>query len=189
MHVPSSVFYRRTLPHIVRYDRPLFITWSTYKRWILPPGARTIALRHLLFEHLLRIWVDVAVIMPDHVHMILSLLETRQFDDRVLSRIMKSIKGISARNINLLLKRRGPVWRDESFDHVVRKTETSRAKFELSATTRSAQDSSRRPMIIHGCGGPGLKARRQECLRHRTSIRSRAAVRRAIRATAPRSKL
>jgi putative transposase len=61
---------------------------------------------------------------------ILSLLETPQFDNRALSHITTSIKGISARNINLLLHRRAPVWRDESFDHVVRKTERSRAKFE-----------------------------------------------------------
>ena len=130
MDVSSGIFYRRNLPHIVRYDRPLFVTFSTYDRWILPPGARTIALRHLIFEHLRRIWVDVAVIMPDHVHVILTMIASDHFDDRAFSRVMKSIKGVSARNINRLLKRRGFVWRDESFDHVVRATERSRAKFE-----------------------------------------------------------
>jgi hypothetical protein len=30
-------FYRRNLPHIVRADRPLFVTFTTKDRWILPP--------------------------------------------------------------------------------------------------------------------------------------------------------
>jgi len=40
------------------------------------------------------------------------------------------MKGVSARRINQLLHRSGPVWQDESFDHVIRSTERSRAKFE-----------------------------------------------------------
>lgn len=33
---------------------------------------------------------------------------------------MNGIKGASAHSINHALARRGPVWQDESFDHVVR---------------------------------------------------------------------
>jgi len=61
---------------------------------------------------------------------ILTMIASDNFDDRAVSRVMKSIKGVSARNINRLLKRSGFVRRDESFDHIVRATERSRAKFE-----------------------------------------------------------
>src|SRR4051812_46338185 len=109
-------FYRRRRPHIVRFDRPIFVTFVTINRWRLPPGARTLALRHALFDHLKKIHVHVAVIMPDHVHMILRLLR----DDISLAEVMKSMKGIAARRINQLMMKSGTVWRDESFDHVVR---------------------------------------------------------------------
>jgi len=124
VHVTRGVLYRRNLPHIVRYDRPLFITFSTIDRWVLPSGARTIALRHIVFEHGRKIWLDVAVVMPDHAHVVLTVL------DSTLDALMKSMKGVSARNINLLLGRRGFVWQDESFDHVLRGNERSRSKLE-----------------------------------------------------------
>lgn len=43
---------------------------------------------------------------------------------------MQSIKGASARAINQKLNRNGPVWQDESFDHVLRSSEGLDAKVE-----------------------------------------------------------
>jgi predicted secreted Zn-dependent protease len=43
---------------------------------------------------------------------------------------MKSIKGISARDVNKLLGRGGPVWQEESFDHVLRTNESFKEKIE-----------------------------------------------------------
>jgi hypothetical protein len=37
-----------------------------------------------------------------------------------LSAILQSIKGYSARSVNALLGRKGSLWLDESFDHIVR---------------------------------------------------------------------
>jgi REP element-mobilizing transposase RayT len=37
-----------------------------------------------------------------------------------VSKIMKSIKGISAREANKILKRKGSFWQSESYDHIVR---------------------------------------------------------------------
>ncbi len=53
--------------------------------------------------------------MPDHVHLVLKPLAG--FD---LSRILKGIKGASARKINLSRETRGTVWQDESWDRIVR---------------------------------------------------------------------
>jgi REP element-mobilizing transposase RayT len=123
-------FYRRNLPHIVTSLRPIFVTFDTYERWVLPPGARTIALRHALHDHGKKIFMDVALIMPDHVHLIFTLLQGEDELPCSLAEVMKGIKGVSARRINQLLGRRKPVWQDESFDHMVRDSEWSLAKFE-----------------------------------------------------------
>jgi REP element-mobilizing transposase RayT len=56
-----------------------------------------------------------AVVMPDHVHLLL-----RPLDGVELSRIMKGIKGTSARKINGRRNRVGTVWQDESWDRIVR---------------------------------------------------------------------
>ncbi len=41
-----------------------------------------------------------------------------------LPEIMRAIKGASARSINKLNGRSGPLWQDESFDHVLRGNES-----------------------------------------------------------------
>ena len=123
-------FYRRNLPHFVTSLRPIFITFDTRKHRILPPCARNIALRHALHDHGRKIFMDVAVIMPDHVHLIFTLLQGEDELPCSLAEVMKGIKGVSARRINQLLGRRGLLWQDESFDHVVRDSERSLAKFE-----------------------------------------------------------
>jgi len=54
------------------------------------------------------------VVMPNHVH----LLITTRFP---LSRIMRGIKGVSARDANRILGRHEKAfWQDESYDHWVR---------------------------------------------------------------------
>jgi REP element-mobilizing transposase RayT len=123
-------FYRRNLPHIVRADRPLFITFTTKDRWVLPPGARTIVLRHALHEHLTKIYMRVAIVMPDHVHLVFTLLHDRNDVPYSLAEVMKGVKGVSARRINQLVGRRGTLWLDEGFDHVVRDAEWTQEKLD-----------------------------------------------------------
>ena len=41
-------------------------------------------------------------------------------DPSTLSGIMHGIKGASAHAVNRVLSRRGPLWQDESFDHLIR---------------------------------------------------------------------
>jgi len=43
---------------------------------------------------------------------------------------MKAIKGTSAREVNKLTGTGGPVWQDESFDHVLRSDESLKEKME-----------------------------------------------------------
>jgi REP element-mobilizing transposase RayT len=55
-------------------------------------------------------------IMPNHIHLVFTLLE----ENRGISKIMKSIKGVSAREYNKLIGTSGIIWQDESYDRLVR---------------------------------------------------------------------
>src|SRR5258708_326236 len=107
-------FYRRTLPHLQRDGKRHFVTFITKDRWNLPEWARDIVLESIRHGDTLRYDLDAAVVMPDHVHLILTpgIDETRH---RVmpLFEIMQAIKGASARKINQRLGCRGAVWQEE----------------------------------------------------------------------------
>jgi REP element-mobilizing transposase RayT len=119
--------YRRRLPHFQKEGRTYFVTFNTFNRWRLPPLARDIVLNHIKFDHQRRIWISIALVMPDHVHLIGTPI------DFALHRILKGIKGSSARSVNKALDRRGPVWQDESFDHELRRDESLQQKAEYIA--------------------------------------------------------
>jgi REP element-mobilizing transposase RayT len=55
-------------------------------------------------------------IMPNHVHLLFTILDT----GKTLSDIMKLIKGSSAISINKLLDRKGKLWQAENFDRLIR---------------------------------------------------------------------
>jgi len=54
--------------------------------------------------------------MSNHVHVVFELLE----NNKGISKIMQSIKRISARKSNEILHRSGTFWQDESFDRLIR---------------------------------------------------------------------
>lgn len=58
--------------------------------------------------------------MPNHVHMVFKLQWHQGGEPVQLKEILGPIKGYSAHAVNKLLGRKGSVWQDESFDHVVR---------------------------------------------------------------------
>jgi hypothetical protein len=67
--------------------------------------------------------------MPDHVHMIFTpLVNDKALEIYSLGEIMDGVKGASAHRVNKLLGRRGRVWQAESFDHVLRSSESLDAK-------------------------------------------------------------
>ncbi|HWN65308.1 MAG TPA: carbamoyl-phosphate synthase large subunit, partial [Candidatus Binatus sp.] len=62
-----------------------------------------------------RYFVDSFVVMPNHVHVLV-----RPKAQHNLSEILHSWKSFSAKEINQALQRKGPVWMDENYDHIVR---------------------------------------------------------------------
>ncbi len=120
--------YRRKLPHIRVENRPHFVTFRTKNGWQLPPAARTIVLECCVYVHARTATLHAAVVMPDHVHLLLTPSVCENGDPFLLERILKGIKGTSARGINKALHRSGSVWQPESFDHFLRSSESAQAK-------------------------------------------------------------
>jgi REP element-mobilizing transposase RayT len=126
-----QAFYRRQLPHLQVDDKPHFVTFCAEHRWILPAAARTIALECCLHDNGKNYDLKVAVVMPDHVHLIFTpLIDYEAMEVCSLAKIMNAIKGASAHRINKLLHRKGRLWQPESLDHVLRSSENLDAKTE-----------------------------------------------------------
>lgn len=128
MLVSNPYRYRRRLPHYQKADATIFATFRKLTCEPFPPGARDLILEHCVYEHGKRIELYVAVVMPEHMHILFRPLRDHDGWPFPLHKILRSIKGISARDINKLLRTSGPIWQDESFDHVIRSEESLLSK-------------------------------------------------------------
>lgn len=64
-----------------------------------------------------KIALDAAVVMPDHLHFVMSLQSVS------LAQLMHSLKGYTAYKINELLKKKGSIWQRHYHDHAIRQEE------------------------------------------------------------------
>lgn len=119
--VTDEVHSQRNLPH---WQIAAATYWITYRSRIgeLTPDERDIALNALRYWDGRRLDLHAAVVMPDHVHVILT---PRELPDRPgefenLSELLKSIKGFSGREISRRRGGIGFVWQHESFDRWIR---------------------------------------------------------------------
>ncbi len=85
---------------------------------------------HALHDHGVKYLLHAIVVMPDHVHLVLTPLEDDEAATFGLAEIMQGIKGTAAHSINRALGRKGAVWQSESFDRVLRSTEDLRSAAE-----------------------------------------------------------
>lgn len=97
------------------------------------PSVCKIMLNHLYAQDGLLYELKAFCIMPNHVHLLISLANQLtdpkgylldehqlQISYRPLSEIMRQLKGASAREINQHLGRRDSFWQKDSYDHYVR---------------------------------------------------------------------
>ncbi len=63
--------------------------------------------------------------MPDHAHILIYPEKGYSLD-----RIMRGIKGVSARKINIYRKTSGQVWQHESYDHIIRGGDEFKQKYD-----------------------------------------------------------
>jgi len=123
-------FQRRSrhLPHWEEPGATYFLTFALRRPPVTDLTAPEIgplvvgALRRFDGE---RYWLYDYTVMPDHVHVILKPIvrhdaRTGRIACPTLSRILGPLKGAVAHQINQLLGRSGPLWQDETYDHILR---------------------------------------------------------------------
>ncbi len=118
VHNPRRYEYRRDLPHLQNGRKTLFVTMSAV--CFLPPDARSIVMEHIRRENGSQAWIHCAVVMPTHVHMLLSPKLDPADQVYTIAEILDGMRGASAHRINRLLNRKGRLWQDEYFDRLVR---------------------------------------------------------------------
>ena len=137
---PSLRTTRRDLPHWQLGGSTYFITFRLKGSWPLhapagtactPPGStgfqpvlapqeRQAVKKCILHWHAVNWQVHALTVMPDHVHILARPLEKSKDQWHSLSVVLRGVKRQSARAINRLRSRRGPLWQPESFDRIVR---------------------------------------------------------------------
>ncbi len=120
--------YRRNLPHIQTVGKSYFVTFCTKGHWVIPEAERNIVLDCCRYTHGRSVFLHCAVVMPDHVHLVLTPMADPAGQPFLLEKLLKGIKGTAGRKICQALGRTGPVWQAESFDHILRSDESVEAK-------------------------------------------------------------
>lgn len=115
-----STYYRRNLPHIEKDGASYFVNFSTRNDFLLPEEARTLIFDHCLFENGRKVHMHAFVVMPTHVHMLFTPMESGKGEPYSLAEIMQGIKGASSHRVNKSLGRNGALWEAESFDRISR---------------------------------------------------------------------
>lgn len=121
-------FSRRKLPHWELEGSTYFVTFRVHKSLggvFEDRSFAAIVEEALWFGYAERYFLHAYVIMPDHVHLLV-----QPVDGWTLAKILQSLKGFTARQINSHLGRKGAFWQDESFDHLVRNEEDWFDKFD-----------------------------------------------------------
>ena len=117
MTEPDVAVRRRHLPHWSQAGATYFVTFRL--RAAPLTASEVIRVRDHIAAGDGRFYsLTAAVVMPDHVHLLLTPLPG--YD---LSRVMKGVKGVSAKRLNEPRGTAGPVWQDESWDRIVRDVE------------------------------------------------------------------
>ncbi|HEY1718265.1 MAG TPA: DNA polymerase III subunit alpha [Verrucomicrobiae bacterium] len=89
------------------------------------------------------------VVMPNHVHVLV-----RPVMEHKISDILHSWKSFTANEANKILRRSGPFWQDESFDHIVRdEHQLERFQHYIQENPAKAQSSKGEFKLGIGCGG------------------------------------
>jgi putative transposase len=128
--VQSFQITRRNLPHWQEPGRVYFITWRCKDGRFLSPEERRITMEALRHWDRKKLTLYVAVVLPDHVHVLAQPLwrdDGAAFD---LGEILHSIKRFSARKINQARGEQGSLWQDERYDRIVRDDEEFLEKWQ-----------------------------------------------------------
>ena len=108
------------LPHWELNGSIYFITFNTIERIELTPEARQIVLDSCRFFDNQRYQLYSAVIMPDHVHLMLQPIPKDSQGYWTLASILHSIKSYTAKQIPKVMNHIGTVWQESRHDRIIR---------------------------------------------------------------------
>lgn len=116
--LPDRSFHttRRRLPHWHLAGATYYVTFRLF-RGLLTREEEDIVLNHIRNGDDRFYGLAAVIVMPDHVHVVLDA--DRGFD---ITRIMRGIRGMSARLVNLHRHSRGTLWQSESYDRILGST-------------------------------------------------------------------
>jgi REP element-mobilizing transposase RayT len=116
---------RRYLPHLQSPGGYYFTDSNTFKRITLSEADRRKVLAAILFHDGSKYTLEIAVVMPDHFHMLLAPLQKPSGEFFSLEEIFHSIKSFTAHKLRM---RR--LWQDENYDHLIRDERDFWARYE-----------------------------------------------------------
>jgi putative transposase len=123
MNFDELKIHSRHLPHWEAEGAVYFITFRTLSSELTIEEQIAVK-KHIIDGNTKFYTLIAAIVMPDHVHLLLFPLHAFS-----LAQIMKGIKGVSARKINEMRRNKGSIWQDESFDRIVRDENELMEKF------------------------------------------------------------
>ncbi len=118
----------------LRIEKRMFAIWDQYLdksnsiKWLSDPHIADIVRENLYYHAGKRYTLWAYVLMPNHVHVLLTphLLSEIQIDKKsrlkrgALSSILHNLRGNTAYKANKILGQTGRFWQDEAYDHLVR---------------------------------------------------------------------
>ena len=110
--------YARQKRYFGKFDR-LLDGSATGPVWLREPAMAALVVQGLRFFEGRAYTLVCYCIMPNHVHLVVTLLEQGES----MMRALQSIKAFTGREANKLLGRTGQFWHRESYDHVIRNPE------------------------------------------------------------------
>ena len=119
--------HRRNLPHWHRDGSVYFVTFRL-KTGELSEAERETVLNACFHFDGDRAELDLATVMPDHVHLIIRPLPKNHTEWWTLSELLHSIKSFSAHEIQQSRGASGSLWQDESLDRIIRDADELREK-------------------------------------------------------------
>lgn len=103
------------------WDRALDI-FNHSPRWLSRPQIGNVIVEALHYRDGHVYDLVAFCVMPNHVHLVCTLLMQQDGTYHPIHRVLQSLKRHTARQANIMLGRQGSFWRAESYDHVVRDT-------------------------------------------------------------------
>jgi len=122
-HIPIQI-KRRRLPHWSLPGVTYFVTFRLHGRPLVTQEV-VLVKQHILTGNGRYYHLYAAQGMPNHVHLLI-----RPCEGFSLSRILKGVKGVTARKLNLCRGDSGSLWQDESFDRIIRSEKEFREKLD-----------------------------------------------------------